>query len=176
MASTSDALQADELSRRISEIDLTNQRRRTDTITSTASTSTSSGGGVSLSAPTSNLGSSTCRYSREQLLRLAPSGVATPLIPNPPPTTPTDLPLTPPSDDQLAVLPAGNAPPQPAAKKKKKKSSGKNRKAPPSGFEGTCLPDLDHRRSCLAGHEHILTCIPNLTSGLLLTCVYRVLR
>jgi len=121
MSSLSLGVPPDELVRRISEIDLT-KRRRTDTITSETSPATLSPG-------------ATIRYSRDELFRLAPDGVATPKLPNPPPSTPIELPATPPSDDQLALT-AAQAQQAVPAKKKKKKTSGKNKKLAPTGFEG----------------------------------------
>ena len=158
--------QPEELARRISQIDLSNTRRRSETITSTSSLPVNP------------------RYTREYLMSLDP---VTPNSLTVPPPTPNVLPHSPPADDQ-ELLPtiAGALTPQPAAtpsesapsdtvdddevdddapidnkpmdktaadsilagvspvsvKKKKKKSKGgkgKNKKPAPTGFEGKDL-------------------------------------
>jgi hypothetical protein len=121
----------EELSRRISEIDLTNLRRQTDTETGNPP-----------------------RYSQTELLKLRPTekngasitaaeiaeGMKTPHdFPAPPPPTPDDHPATPDDDDNSLAV---QAPAEAAKKKKKKKrSSGKNKKGKvaPTGFEGQIL-------------------------------------
>jgi hypothetical protein len=105
------------------------------------------------------------RYTQEELLGLRPKdkkkngarvefvevgspptdGVMTPpnfVAPAPPPPTPAS-PGTPPTLDEGVLKEKANglAPlvAEGEKKKKKKKSSGKNRKAAPTGFEGSCL-------------------------------------
>jgi hypothetical protein len=103
------------------------------------------------------------RYTKEELLSLRPKGerkngahvefvevgsppdgVMTPpnfVAPAPPPPTPAS-PGTPPALDEVVLKekPNGLAPivAEGEKKKKKKRSSGKNRKAAPTGFEGSC--------------------------------------
>jgi hypothetical protein len=114
---------ADELSRRISELDLTSLRRPTVTHES---------------GP---------RYTAEELLNLRPDhedhhdhlaaleGIKTPPEVHPPPPTPHHEPNAP--DQPLAdVEKSADAAPEVPIKKKKKKSSGKNKKPAPTGFEG----------------------------------------
>lgn len=118
----------EELSRRISEIDLTNLRRRADTENGNPP-----------------------RYSQAELLKLRPiekngghaateeivdivDGTETPIaIPAPPPPTP-NVRIASPDDITRAI----QEPAEPI-KKKNKKSSGKNKKATPTGFEGQNL-------------------------------------
>jgi hypothetical protein len=126
-AHAEDGLHPEELSRRISEIDLTNLRRRADTATSNPP-----------------------RYTQADLLKLRPSekdgahftaaefteGITTPTdFPAPPPPTPDHLGS---ADDHESVDDNSHAVQAPveAAKKKKKKSGGKNKKAASTGFEG----------------------------------------
>jgi hypothetical protein len=105
------------------------------------------------------------RYTQEELLSLRPKdkkngarvelvevgspptdGVMTPpnfVAPAPPPPTPAS-PGTPPALDEGVLKEKANglAPlvaEEEKKKRKKKKSSGKNRKAAPTGFEGSCL-------------------------------------
>ena len=131
MSSFSSEPHPEELSRRISEIDLTHQRSYT--LTSESAEPVADTTTLEDAAP-ANL-----RYSREELLQLAPEGVASPAQPNPPPSTPIELPLTPPDETGETQLAGQNqnvqAPAHPA-KKKKKSGGGKNKKAAPTGFEG----------------------------------------
>lgn len=116
------AIQPEELSRRISEIDLTNLRRRADTVTGNPP-----------------------RYTQAELLGLrtenngvhAPlpeflEGIKTPNAPPPPPPTPASGGQgSPASGDSGSIQPVAEP-----KKKKNKRSSGKNKKPAPTGFEG----------------------------------------
>jgi hypothetical protein len=119
----------EELSRRISEIDLTSVRHRADTQTGDRP-----------------------RYTPEELLQLRPAhephgddqhtvatGVKTPAdVPAPPPPTPNHGPGTP--EEKLTGAKLNGDIPQEdqPKKKKKKKRSGRNKKPAPTGFEGLC--------------------------------------
>lgn len=121
----------EELSRRISQIDLTSLRHRANT----------------------QIENVPPRYSSEELLRLRSQhechdahaaiveGLKTPPdVPAPPANTPAYRPATPeqhPTElQQKGALPQTLDVNGEGTKKKKKKSSGKNKKAAPTGFEG----------------------------------------
>lgn len=143
-----DPLHPDELSRRISEIDLTNLRRRSDTLTGNPP-----------------------RYTQDQLLAYRPDkkdgaqatvlemaeGLKTPPnVPAPPPPTPSNHPGSPPNEDapdghehakdgdnendaEADDEATGDAIAGEAKKKKKKKRGGRKKHAAPTGFEGKHL-------------------------------------
>lgn len=132
-----EVIHPEELSRRISEIDLTNLRRRADTVTGNPP-----------------------RYTPTELLQIRPSksdesnvptfelaeGMKTPnTVPKPPPPTPNNHPGSPAALDlhedvepgQNAITVGELAVDGVKKKKKKSKSKGGKKKAPaPTGFEG----------------------------------------